>query len=198
MANRIIVGLLVSTMVQAGPMKNEEVGESREARWGKHGNYKDGEWEKKYESPKYSVERVEDSYEKRVYPASTWACTNMTVDTAEDPLAGLEDWDFKEIMQSKRYKTKVPSSLMFYPLFRYISGNNEGEVKIEMTRGVTTSHSVLKRDRVWGDLEMQQMCFYLEGKFQPDGSEPVPAPTDPAVYILSKPVLAVFVMQFPG
>ena len=72
------------------------------------------------------MEKVGEGYEKRVYPPSTWACTNMTVDTAQDPLAGLEDWDFKEIMQSKRYKTRVPSSLMFWPLFRYIGGNNKG------------------------------------------------------------------------
>ena len=119
MVTKILVTVvLVTTMVQAGP--------AREPRWGKHGDYKDGEWEKKYEAPDYTVEKVGAGYEKRVYPTSTWACTNMTVDTAQDPLAGLEDWDFKEIMQSKRYKTRVPSSLMFWPLFRYIQGNNKG------------------------------------------------------------------------
>ena len=119
MVTKILVTVvLVTTMVQALP--------AREPRWGKHGDYKDGEWEKKYEAPEYTVEKVGEGYEKRVYPPSTWACTNMTVDTAQDPLAGLEDWDFKEIMQSKRYKTRVPSSLMFWPLFRYIGGNNKG------------------------------------------------------------------------
>ena len=73
-----------------------------------------------------------------------------------------------------------------------------GEVKIEMTRGVTTSHSLVKRDRVWGDVEEQEMCFYLETKFQSDGTEPVPEPEDPAVYIVSRPRLVVFVRQFPG
>ena len=51
MVTKILVTVvLVTTMVQAGP--------AREPRWGKHGDYKDGEWEKKYEAPDYSVEKV--------------------------------------------------------------------------------------------------------------------------------------------
>jgi len=194
MVTRIFVAVvLINAMVQAAPQLS-----AREPRWGKPGEYADGEWEKKYESPDFRVEKVEENYEKRVYPPSTWACTNMTVDTAQDPLAGLENWDFTEIMQSKRYKTKVPSSLMFWPLFRYIGGNNKGEVKIKMTRGVTTSHSLVKRDRVWGDVEEQEMCFYLEKKFQADGTEPVPEPEDEAVYIVNRPRFVVFARKFPG
>ena len=184
------------------------------------------DWNKKYESPDYTVEKVvEGKYEQRKYPASIWACTNMTVDTAQDPLAGLENMDFRKIMMTKRYKTRVPSSLMFWPLFNYIGGNNYGKikssqkdihygkiksgpkdihflfvgsVKIEMTMGVTTKHTVLKRDTVWGDLEKQEMCFYLEKKFQADGTEPVPEPLDPAVYIQKRPELNVYVKKFPG
>merc|ERR1711872_899594 len=156
--------VLAVTMVNAMP---------REGRWGENKEHVDADWDKKYEEPEYTVEREERSYEKRVYPPSIWACTNLTVDTAEDPLAGLEDWDFTEIMQSQRYKTRVPASLMFWPLFRYISGNNAGEVKIEM-------------------------CFYLESKFQADGSESVPEPLDPAVYIVRRPTLPVFVRKFTG
>jgi len=132
MVTRIFVAVvLINAMVQAAPQLS-----AREPRWGKPGEYADGEWEKKYESPDFTVEKVEENYEKRVYPPSTWACTNMTVDTAQDPLAGLENWDFTEIMQSKRYKTKVPSSLMFWPLFRYIGGNNKG--KVYSMQGVIT------------------------------------------------------------
>merc|ERR1739838_1272227 len=48
MATRLIVTmLLVTTMVLAGP--------AREGKWGKHGDYKDGEWEKKYESPDFTT-----------------------------------------------------------------------------------------------------------------------------------------------
>jgi hypothetical protein len=80
----------------------------------------------------------------------------------------------------------------------YLQYFSTGEVKIEMTRGVTTSHSLVKRDRVWGDVEEQEKCFYLESKFQADGTEPVPEPEDPAVYIVSRARLVVFVRQFPG
>ena len=100
---------------------------AREQRWGKPGQHAGGDWDKKkFESPDFTVVRVEKNYEKRVYPPSTWACTNMTVDTDQDPLAGLEDWELKEIINSKRFKTK-PSSMMLWPLFRYIGGNNKGK-----------------------------------------------------------------------
>jgi len=156
------------------------------------------EWNKEYDEPTYSVE-ARAGYEKRTYPASTWACTNLTVDTASDPLAGLEDVKFTELMQSRRYKNKVPSSLMFWPLFRYIGGVNQGNVKIEMTKGVTTSHSLMEKDNQ-GELEMQEMCFYLEDKFQANlgGSEAVPEPTDPLVYIKYRPEMTVYAKQFGG
>ena len=96
---------------------------AREPRWGKPGQHAGGDWEKKYESPDFTVVKVvEKRYEKRVYPPTTWACTNMTV----DPLAGLEDLELKDIIHSERSKTK-PSSLMFRPLFSYIGGNNKGK-----------------------------------------------------------------------
>merc|ERR1711892_93522 len=86
------------------------------------------EWNKKYDEPSFKVIADHDDYQERSYPAATWACTSLEVDTAEDPLAGLENVNFLDIMKTKRYKTKVPSSLMFWPLFRYIGGNNDGEV----------------------------------------------------------------------
>ena len=67
-----------------------------------------------------------------------------------------------------------------------------------MTKGVTLGHSLVKRDRVWGDVEEQEMCFYLEKKFQVDGTELVPEPEDKAVYIVNRPRLVVFVKKFPG
>merc|ERR1712127_690009 len=85
------------------------------------------EWNKDYDEPAFTSE-ARPGYEARTYAPSTWACTNMTVDTAADPLAGLDDQDFTKLMQSKRYKKKVPSSKMFWRLFRYIGGMNEGNV----------------------------------------------------------------------
>ena len=40
-----------------------------------------------------------------------------------------------------------------------------GNVEIEMTKGVTTKHILEKKDR-FGEVELQEMCFYLENKFQ--------------------------------
>ena len=40
-----------------------------------------------------------------------------------------------------------------------------GNVKIEMTKGVTTKHILEKKDK-YGEIELQEMCFYLENKFQ--------------------------------
>ena len=34
-----------------------------------------------------------------------------------------------------------------------------------MTKGVTTKHTLQKKDD-YGELELQEMCFYLENKFQ--------------------------------
>jgi len=160
----------------------------------------DSEWNKEYDEPKYESEpRNGGAYEKRTYPPSTWACTNLTVDTAADPLAGLEDVPFTKLMQSKRYKKKVASSKMFWPLFRYIGGLNEGNIEIEMTKGVTTKHTLQKKDD-YGEVELQEMCFYLENKFQETlgNSEAVPVPTDPKVYIRKRDELTVYAKQFGG
>merc|ERR1712060_518861 len=122
----------------------------------------ESEWSKEYDEPSFTSEpRNGGKYERRTYSPSTWACTNLTVDTAADPLAGLENVPFTQLMQSKRYKKKVPSSRMFWPLFRYIGGVNEGNIKIEMTKGVTTKHILEKKDK-YGEIELQEMCLSRE------------------------------------
>ena len=40
-----------------------------------------------------------------------------------------------------------------------------GNIKIEMTKGVTTKHILEKKDK-YGEIELQEMCFYLENRFQ--------------------------------
>ena len=42
---------------------------------------------------------------------------------------------------------------------------SSGNVEIEMTKGVTTKHTLQKKDN-YGEVELQEMCFYLENKFQ--------------------------------
>jgi len=168
--------------------------------WGKGWGKGDGKgWEdKEYESPPFTVVRTTDNFEERLYPSALWACTNLTVDTAADPLWGLERRNFLTIMKSTRYKTKVPSTLMFWPLFRYIQGDNAKNQSIAMTKGVLTGHHMIKEDKERGDIELQEMCFYLESKFQVGGSIPVPAPTDESVYIVKKPDQQYYVRQFGG
>ena len=46
------------------------------------------------------------------------------MDTAADPLAGLERMNPYEVMMSKRYQ-KTPRSQQFMELFRYIQGVNK-------------------------------------------------------------------------
>jgi len=135
-------------------------------------------------------------YEKRHYPMAQWVCTNMTVDTAGDPLAGLEDMDIFEIRKSDRYKTKAPSSIMFSRLFSYLRGKNKGGVQLAMTRGGSIKHTIVKKDSQ-GDTEKQERCLYLAKKYQ-GASNPAPFPLDPEVYIQERKEQNVFVKEFPG
>jgi len=117
----------------------------------------------------YSVVKDYGTYERRHYPAAKMVCTYDMVDTAADPLAGLEKANPWVLMQSKRSR-KTPSSIMFMRLFRYISGVNQEQEEVAMTRPVVDMHKVIREDRV-GNVEMQLMCFYLPSKYQ-DHSHP--------------------------
>lgn len=157
----------------------------------------------------YSVLEQYDTYEKRHYPAATFACNNVTnIDTAADPLAGLDDMNPFEIMGSKRYKNRHESQ-MFMELFRYIAGVNQDQEKIEMTRPVVVFHNVTKETPL-GNYEDLCMCFYLPAKYQADhdhsderssrhAAEVPPQPLDnSAVYLYTAPAHHVFVRRFGG
>jgi hypothetical protein len=157
----------------------------------------------------YSVLEQYDTYEKRHYPAATFACNNVTnIDTAADPLAGLDDMNPFEIMGSKRYKNRHESQ-MFMELFRYIAGVNQEQEKIEMTRPVVVFHNVTKETPL-GNYEDLCMCFYLPAKYQADhahsderssrhAAEVPPQPLDnSAVYLYTAPAHHVFVRRFGG
>jgi len=157
-------------------------------------------WNKEYDEPQFTQEpRSGGKYERRTYPPSSWVCTNLTVDTAADPLAGQENVPFLELMKTETYQENVPSSKMYWLLRKYILGANEGNITIEMTKGVTTKH-VLENENENGETELQEMCFYLENKFQEtlNYSGAVPLPTDPKVYIRKRDELIVSVKQFGG
>merc|ERR1712156_1156006 len=62
-----------------------------------------------YEQAPYSVIQKYEDFESRSYPAASWACTEGVLTSSSD------------------------SDEMFHKLFRYISGENEGQQTIEMT-----------------------------------------------------------------
>jgi len=166
-----------------------------------------------YEQLPYEVIQDYGSYEKRKIPSATYACVQDKVDTAADPLAGLRINGLKEameVMRSSRWQ-KLPSSKMFKELFKYISGVNERAEEINMTRPVTTLHHVERRDYL-GNVEIQEMCFYLPEKYQPNhkhdeeaGPSPrhaeleAPKPLNQSkVFIHTRPELEVYVRAFGG
>ena len=102
-------------------------------------------------------------YEIREYPAAHWISTDSKAVTIHD---------------------SRESQKCFWKLFRYISGENEGEVKIPMTAPVT--HAIYPGKNA-GDKSKFTMSFYLGEKYQEDP----PKPTEEGVYIESRPAMKV-------
>jgi len=166
----------------------------------------------------YEVIQNYGNYKKRKIPSASYVCVQDKVDTAADPLAGLTFngiEDAIEVMQSRRWN-KRPSSKMFKKLFKYISGVNDRTEEINMTRPVTTLHHVEKKDYL-GNVEVQEMCFYLPQKYQANhihqgdgqdgGPSPrharhaavmAPQPLDDSVFLHTRPSMTVYVRQFGG
>jgi len=112
----------------------------------------------------YNVIEKFQNYETRYYPSATYVCNKTKIDTAADPLAGLERMNPYEVMMSRRYQ-KRPKSQMFQELFKYIQGENQEQEKIEMTSPVVMFHKVTKETTI-GDYEDVEMCFYLPHRYQ--------------------------------
>jgi len=156
----------------------------------------------------YKVLERYETYEKRMYPSAHYICNTTSVDTAGDPLAGLERMNPFEVMMSRRYQ-KTPQSQQFMELFRYISGVNQKQEEIEMTRPVVVFHNIT-RETSLGNYENQTMCFYLPQKYQehhegqdhqqtkPSPPATPPAPMNDRVFILTRPRMEVFVRRFGG
>jgi len=176
-----------------------------------HVHHEDNEYNDDGEQLPYTVVEEYQNYEKRHYPSATFICNRTSVDTAADPLAGLEQMNPFDVMTSRRYQ-KTPKSQMFMELFRYIQGVNKNQEEIEMTRPVLLFHNVTKETTI-GNYEDQQMCFYLPSKYQenhqhpeqgeePQGRHaavPPPEPLDNArVYVYTRPAMQVFVRRFGG
>ena len=76
-----------------------------------------------------------------------YACNKTSnYDTAQDPLAGLENMNFIQLMTSKRYKKRLESQ-MFWEMFRYIQGVNEVNYQIDMNFEAATMLSEPRTDR---------------------------------------------------
>jgi len=141
----------------------------------------------------YSIIQDFGPYELRDYPEASFACVKSEVDNAKDPMAGLENVNPYVLMNSRRWR-KQPSSIMFMELFKYISGVNKEGDEIEMTRPVSTHHSI-KKKQFGGDLEVQEMCFYIPAEHQ--ANPPQPLENSP-VYIHKRPSMRVYALQFGG
>merc|ERR1712203_627419 len=124
-------------------------------------------------------------------------------DTEEIPYSVLERYNGYK----KRYQSR-----MFMELFRYISGVNQKQEEIDLTRPVVVFHNVTKETPL-GNYEDVCMCFYLPSKYQADHqhtdqhdqrtsrhvAEVPPQPlANGAVYIYTAPAHHVFVRRFGG
>ena len=147
-------------------------------------------------------------FESRQYPGKYWACTSSSVVLApREESETVSDWSlFGVINYVTRDRSEDKQSSMFWKLFRYISGDNIQQQKIEMTVPVMTD---VKEAQVrimvmilrlcigyillQGEL-MKRMCFYIPEKFQ---SNP-PKPLNPDVTLMYISYDDVLVKTFGG
>ncbi|TRY77769.1 hypothetical protein TCAL_08504 [Tigriopus californicus] len=118
-----------------------------------------------YDEPAYKVVRTigDSQVEERKYPGGlAWACTDE-----ENAANGDEN--------------------IFWRLFQYIQGQNEGGVKIAMTTPV-------KMERFPGEKGERNMCFYLK----PYTDQEPPAPTNAKISIVRSPEMNIYTRRVGG
>jgi len=150
------------------------------------------------DTPSYTVlsEFPGLNIEERYYPSQKWVCTKRIVDTAADPFAGLEHLNPVKLLESQRHK-EGPTGRMYSLLQDYISGENKVGEEMSIARPVSVHHWITKK-KFGGNEEVQEMCFYLEDKYQAMAVEDIPEPENDAVYIFIRPELDVYVTAFEG
>merc|ERR1712071_119348 len=121
----------------------------------------DGRADDLEEAPYTPISTTED-YQIRSYPSAKWVCTKAE---------GTDN-----------------SSSMFRRLFRYITGENEEAMQIEMTRPVSRLVDIKNESK---DL---QMCFYLGTSHQ----DSPPLPLSKEVFIEERKDLVLAVRSFSG
>jgi len=172
-------------------------------------NFRGDEEHEDQEQIPYKVIQRYESYEKRKIPSALYACVQETVDTAADPLGGIELTSHNEYiktLRADRYQ-KLPSTRMFNHLFKYINGDNEREEKMDMTRPVTILHHAERRNYL-GDVEIQEECFYLPALYQENhdhGPSPrhlslvAPKPLNNSkVFLHKRPEMDIYARTFEG
>ncbi|XP_042223712.1 heme-binding protein 1-like [Homarus americanus] len=118
-----------------------------------------------HEEATYNISRTAPGYEEREYPASQWACTEERGDSDEH------------------------TDILFWRLFKYISGENRGKEEMSMTIPVTTEFTLRSpTDKSY------TMCFYLGRQHQTNP----PTPTNAQVFIQNRPFLKVFTRTVGG
>ncbi|XP_045106326.1 heme-binding protein 2-like [Portunus trituberculatus] len=101
-----------------------------------------------YEEAPYVVAGTGNGYQERVYSRTKWVCKTVS----DNPRVG-EDL-----------------SLLFWPLFNYINGQNNRNEKIPMTVPVSTEVTIRSQtDKTY------KMCFYLAEQQQQNPPEPLPS-----------------------
>merc|ERR1711954_581283 len=115
-----------------------------------------------YEMAPYNVIRtLGNEIEERRYSAATWVCTKTSA---------TSDASNQDEM----------SSSLFWRLFQYIGGENQDQVKYEMTVPVASYQ--------------MEMCFFMSDSL----TGPPSPPTNPLVFIKNVPERSLFVSRFGG
>jgi len=141
-----------------------------------------------YEQAPYTVvTTIDETIEVRTYPTANWACTRGTMDY-RNQTGGADDGVLGIFNYFTRDRSQDENGRLFWRLFRYIQGENEGNHKIEMTVPVITKMSIAD-----GQLT-KLMCFYIPKLYQ---TSP-PQPTDPLVLIVKTDQFTAIVKRFGG
>ncbi|XP_075059925.1 heme-binding protein 2-like [Mixophyes fleayi] len=115
--------------------------------------------------PKYQLVKQYDNFEHRTYEETRWVTTSLKLDFFS-----------------------IGMVTSFRRLFKYISGENSEELKINMTVPVVTSVPLQKPP-----VHNSTMCFFV-----PHALENPPNPSNPAVYLVTYPSMSVYVKSFDG